>query len=84
MTRARRGLRRTCSQKYPANAEQPKSPADAEQPKPPTNEETLNITRPSKAPISDADLRALIVTPTAEGLEKVAKQNADADKKMVT
>jgi hypothetical protein len=66
--------------KSPANAEHPKSPANAEHPKSQPTVETLKITWPSKAPSSDADLRALILKPTAEELEKVAKQNIDADK----
>jgi hypothetical protein len=80
MTRARRGLRRTRSQNLQPTPSSQKSPAKDEQPKPPTNGETLYITWPFKDPTSDADLRALIVKPTAAELEKVAKQNADADK----
>jgi hypothetical protein len=51
--------------KSPANSEHPKSPANSEHPNPPTAGETLKITWPSKAPTSDADLRALILKPTA-------------------
>jgi hypothetical protein len=80
MTRARRNLRRTRIEnpKPKPSIQNPQPTPSIQNPQP--TRETLKITWPSKAPTSDDDLRALILKPTAEELEKVANQNIDADK----